>query len=113
MLALYKRLFLAILDYVALAALNIHHESTTSPLPHAAITLPSSPMTAFDIVVVGTGGGPDETNLSAYVFLSRPACTPLILRPRYLVKSHSSCWEDGVLALEAGIYHAFYPVSHH
>lgn len=45
----------------------------------------SPPMTAFDIVVVGAGGGPDETNLSAY-----------------LVKSHPSCWLDGVVALEAG-----------
>ncbi|EAU88411.1 class II cAMP phosphodiesterase [Coprinopsis cinerea okayama7 len=44
-----------------------------------------SPMTAFDIVVVGAGGGPDESNLSAY-----------------LLKSHTARWEDGVLALEAG-----------
>ncbi|TFK25063.1 class II cAMP phosphodiesterase [Coprinopsis marcescibilis] len=43
------------------------------------------PMTAFDIVVVGAGGGPDESNLSAY-----------------LLKSHTAHWKDGVLALEAG-----------
>ncbi|KAF9532425.1 cyclic-AMP phosphodiesterase [Crepidotus variabilis] len=40
---------------------------------------------AFDLVVVGAGGGPDETNLSAY-----------------LVKVHNTKWEDGILALEAG-----------
>lgn len=34
----------------------------------SAASLP--PMTAFDIVVVGAGGGPDESNLSAYVFSS-------------------------------------------
>ncbi|RXW24905.1 hypothetical protein EST38_g950 [Candolleomyces aberdarensis] len=91
LVSLYKHcssLCLVLVDYVALAVLNIHHESSRGrgSLPHAAITLPSSsPMTAFDIVVVGAGGGPDETNLSAYI-----------------VKSHSSCWEDGILALEAG-----------
>ncbi|KAF9052778.1 cAMP phosphodiesterases class-II-domain-containing protein [Panaeolus papilionaceus] len=40
---------------------------------------------AFDFVVVGAGGGPDETNLSAY-----------------LVKPHNTSWEDGIVALEAG-----------
>ncbi|KAJ7184186.1 cyclic-AMP phosphodiesterase [Mycena filopes] len=39
----------------------------------------------FDLVVVGSGGGPDETNLSAYLF--KPA---------------SARWEDGIVALEAG-----------
>lgn len=42
-------------------------------------------MIIFDMVVVGSGGGPDETNLSAY-----------LLKPR------RARWEDGVLALEAG-----------
>ncbi|KAG7452895.1 cyclic-AMP phosphodiesterase [Guyanagaster necrorhizus] len=42
-------------------------------------------MPAFDMVVVGCGGGPDETNLSAYLF-----------------KPYDSCWEDGIIALEAG-----------
>ncbi|PPQ70284.1 hypothetical protein CVT24_000847 [Panaeolus cyanescens] len=46
---------------------------------------PSKKPIAFDFVVVGAGGGPDETNLSAY-----------------LVKPHSTSWEDGVVALEAG-----------
>ncbi|KAF8163072.1 cAMP phosphodiesterases class-II-domain-containing protein [Crassisporium funariophilum] len=50
-----------------------------SPLPSY-----SSPVT-FDIVVVGSGGGPDETNLSGY-----------------LVKPHDADWEDGIFALEAG-----------
>ncbi|KAJ6547146.1 cyclic-AMP phosphodiesterase [Mycena capillaripes] len=39
----------------------------------------------FDLVVVGEGGGPDETNLSAYLF--KPA---------------AAAWEDGIVALEAG-----------
>ncbi|KAG5645050.1 hypothetical protein DXG03_007229 [Asterophora parasitica] len=42
-------------------------------------------MPTFDIVVVGSGGGPDETNLSAY-----------------LLKPHDAAWEDGIIALEAG-----------
>ncbi|KAF8197394.1 cAMP phosphodiesterases class-II-domain-containing protein [Pholiota molesta] len=39
----------------------------------------------FDLFVVGSGGGPDETNLSAY-----------------LLKLHTAQWEDGIVALEAG-----------
>ncbi|KAJ7236721.1 cyclic-AMP phosphodiesterase [Mycena haematopus] len=39
----------------------------------------------FDLVVVGEGGGPDETNLSAY-----------------LLKPSGAAWEDGIVALEAG-----------
>ncbi|RDB21024.1 3',5'-cyclic-nucleotide phosphodiesterase [Hypsizygus marmoreus] len=42
-------------------------------------------MPAFELVVVGSGGGPDETNLSAY-----------------LLKPYEAAWEDGILALEAG-----------
>ncbi|KAF8644150.1 hypothetical protein AX16_008677 [Volvariella volvacea WC 439] len=39
----------------------------------------------FNLVVLGSGGGPDETNLSAY-----------------LLKTADSAWEDGIVALEAG-----------
>ncbi|KAK7023876.1 cyclic-AMP phosphodiesterase [Favolaschia claudopus] len=39
----------------------------------------------FDLVVVGEGGGPDETNLSSYLF-----------------KPSVAAWEDGIVALEAG-----------
>ncbi|KAG8965744.1 3',5'-cyclic-nucleotide phosphodiesterase pde1 [Tulasnella sp. 419] len=39
----------------------------------------------FDVVVVGCGGGPSETDLSAY-----------------FVKTRASKWKDGILALEAG-----------
>ncbi|KAF8874645.1 cyclic-AMP phosphodiesterase [Gymnopilus junonius] len=46
---------------------------------------PHSATSTFDLVVVGAGGGPDETNLSAY-----------------LVKPRNTEWEDGILALEAG-----------
>ncbi|KAG6833480.1 hypothetical protein H0H87_006052 [Tephrocybe sp. NHM501043] len=41
-------------------------------------------MPTFDLVVVGAGGGPNETNLSAYLF-----------------KPHDSEWQEGALALEA------------
>lgn len=40
---------------------------------------------AFDLVVVGAGGGPDETDLSAY-----------------LLKPAHTAWDDGIVALEAG-----------
>ncbi|KAL0947289.1 hypothetical protein HGRIS_013409 [Hohenbuehelia grisea] len=42
-------------------------------------------MPTFDMLVVGVGGGPDETNLSAY-----------------LVKPCGTSWKDGIIALEAG-----------
>ncbi|KAI0698492.1 cyclic-AMP phosphodiesterase [Cytidiella melzeri] len=42
-------------------------------------------MPAFDIVVVGCGGGPDEHNLSSY-----------------LLKASQSSWTDGIVAVEAG-----------
>ncbi|KAN0075477.1 Cyclic-AMP phosphodiesterase [Tylopilus felleus] len=45
-------------------------------------------MPAFDIVVVGSGGGLDETNLSGY-----------LLKPR------NASWDDGIVALEAGSGH--------
>ena len=67
-------------------------------------------MPAFDIVVVGSGGGLDETNLSGYVHQS--CClflgsTSVLTRPpsrprRYLVKPCNKSWDDGIVALEAG-----------
>lgn len=42
-------------------------------------------MPVFDLVVVGCGGGPNESNLSSY-----------------LLKAHNALWSDGALALEAG-----------
>ncbi|TDL27223.1 cyclic-AMP phosphodiesterase [Rickenella mellea] len=42
-------------------------------------------MHTFDLVVVGSGGGPSETNISAY-----------------LLKERALSWEDGIVALEAG-----------
>ncbi|KAI0295495.1 cAMP phosphodiesterases class-II-domain-containing protein [Russula brevipes] len=42
-------------------------------------------MPTFDLVVVGCGGGPYETNLSSYLF-----------------KPCDASWKDGVIALEAG-----------
>lgn len=45
-------------------------------------------MPFFDIVVVGSGGGVDETNLSGY-----------------LLKPCDASWDDGIIALEAGSGH--------
>ncbi|EIW85358.1 cyclic-AMP phosphodiesterase [Coniophora puteana RWD-64-598 SS2] len=45
-------------------------------------------MPAFDIIVVGSGGGLDETNLSGY-----------------LLKPGDAEWTDGIIALEAGSGH--------
>ncbi|KIM53718.1 hypothetical protein SCLCIDRAFT_1222584 [Scleroderma citrinum Foug A] len=45
-------------------------------------------MPVFDIVVVGSGGGLDETNLSGY-----------------LLKPCNASWNDGIIALEAGSGH--------
>ncbi|KAI0282146.1 cAMP phosphodiesterases class-II-domain-containing protein [Russula aff. rugulosa BPL654] len=42
-------------------------------------------MPTFDFVVVGSGGGPYETNLSSYLF-----------------KTCDTSWKDGIIALEAG-----------
>ncbi|KAH8102887.1 cAMP phosphodiesterases class-II-domain-containing protein [Cristinia sonorae] len=42
-------------------------------------------MPAFDLVVLGCGGGPNESNLSSY-----------------LLKPHDALWSDGIVALEAG-----------
>jgi hypothetical protein len=76
-----------------------------SPSPH----MPA----AFDIVVVGAGGGPDETNLSAYVVLfgtldglmsmSTHVVEALnVVICSYLLKPHDAHWEDGIIAVEAG-----------
>lgn len=65
-------------------------------------------MPIFDMVVVGSGGGPDETNLSAYVRIpplprvDSPRGELNIACRRYLVKSRDTAWKDGILALEAG-----------
>lgn len=40
---------------------------------------------AFDLFVIGTGGGPNETNLSGY-----------------LLKAHENSWSDGIVGVEAG-----------
>lgn len=65
-------------------------------------------MPVFDIVVVGSGGGLDETNLSGYVcglvfmphiFFTHSVCH---VNHRYLVKPCNTSWDDGIVALEAG-----------
>ena len=60
-------------------------------------------MPTFDLFVVGSGGGPCETNLSSSVsfpFLSLPL--RLTLYHRYLFKPCDTSWKDGIIALEAG-----------
>ena len=66
-------------------------------------------MPAFDIVVVGSGGGLDETNLSGCVssLTWSHAClirflTPSDMSRRYLVKPCNKSWDGGIVALEAG-----------
>jgi 3',5'-cyclic-nucleotide phosphodiesterase len=62
-------------------------------------------MPTFDMVCVGTGGGPDETNLSAYVTdIRSPGPRKISLTPidSYLLKPSQSSWQDGIIALEAG-----------
>lgn len=54
---------------------------------------------AFEMVVLGSGGGPLETDSSGWV--SRARCHDVVDR-RYLVKPYHSRWEDGILALEGG-----------
>ena len=57
---------------------------------------------AFDVIVLGSGGGPCETNLSACVCHLFDIDYSTDLRYRYIVKPHEAPWEDGLLALEAG-----------
>ncbi|GJE86807.1 3',5'-cyclic-nucleotide phosphodiesterase [Phanerochaete sordida] len=42
-------------------------------------------MPAFDLVVIGCGGGPNETNLSSY-----------------FLKTHDASWNEGIISIEAG-----------
>jgi hypothetical protein len=60
---------------------------------------------SFSLFVLGTGGGPLETNLSSYVCSN---CSTLYVHKypssRYLCKTYDSTWEDGVFALEAGLF---------
>lgn len=62
-------------------------------------------MHSFDFVCLGAGGGPSETDLSAYVDLWQQAtCTTADLLPAasYLLKTADTHWEDGIIAVEAG-----------
>lgn len=65
-------------------------------------------MPSFDLVVVGCGGGPDETNLSAYV-VSLTLCSVGLMRTAsYLIKPFHAKWADGIIALEAGVWHCVF-----
>lgn len=61
-------------------SINCQRISSSAPshLPHLL-------MPTFHLVVVGSGGGPYETNLSSYLF-----------------KPCDTSWKDGIIALEAG-----------
>ncbi|KAH7107477.1 cAMP phosphodiesterases class-II-domain-containing protein [Auriculariales sp. MPI-PUGE-AT-0066] len=52
--------------------------------PHEMRSSPASDG-AFEMLVVGSGGGPDQTDLSSY-----------------LVKPRAASWQDGILSLEGG-----------
>jgi hypothetical protein len=63
------------------------------------------PMPTFDLVVVGSGGGPFETNLSSFVpchFVLVGHTWFLPITRRYLFKPCDVPWTDGIIALEAG-----------
>lgn len=47
-------------------------------------------MPAFDIVVVGSGGGLDETNLSAYV----PSVPSSYYVSNFLARGHTDIWSN-------------------
>jgi hypothetical protein len=71
----------------------------------SALHLPHLLMPTFDLVVVGSGGGPYETNLSSSVsFLSplRKDHKSFLSVDRYLFKPCDTSWKDGIVALEAG-----------
>ena len=65
-------------------------------------------MPTFDLVVVGSGGGPYETNLSSSVSRLVPFSLRVRLTlynasvDRYLFKTCDTSWKDGIIALEAG-----------
>jgi len=62
------------------------------------------PMPTFDLVVVGSGGGPFETNLSSFVPCHFVLGNLWFIRTvnRYLLKPCEVPWTDGIIALEAG-----------
>ena len=70
-------------------------------------------MPAFDLVVVGSGGGPFETNLSSFVprhLVLGNSCTHGLTRimNRYLFKPCDIPWTDGIIALEAGEHNSLF-----
>lgn len=63
---------------------NSYVRATNSGCPHST-SLWIKYMPAFNIIALGCGGGPDEHNLSCYLF-----------------KPHEQSWNDGIFALDAG-----------
>ena len=69
--------------------------SKSSKMVQSAASSPSraaeNASDAFEMLIVGSGGGPDQTNLS-----------------HYLVKPKDASWRDGILSLEGGsLYRAY------
>jgi len=57
----------------------------------------------MDVVVIGSGGGPLENNLSSSVSRNRlRASETYALCRRYLLKASEAKWEDGCISIEAG-----------
>ena len=75
-------------------------------MPVATTTVPSParPMPAFDLVVVGSGGGPSETDISAYACRRLCANAAKVACFRYLLKARDANWRDGIIGIEAGTW---------
>lgn len=57
----------------------------------------------MDVVVIGSGGGPLENNLSSCVSRNRLHLSETYtLSLRYLLKASEAKWEDGCISIEAG-----------
>ena len=61
-------------------------------------------MHTFDMVVVGSGGGCDETNLSRCVAVHTESLPSLIGVNSYLIKPATAAWTDGIIGIEGGAH---------
>jgi len=57
---------------------------------------------AFEMVVLGSGGGPLETNCSGWIYHAFVMCESRLMGFSYLLKPAATSWEDGIVALEGG-----------
>jgi len=63
------------------------------------VEVPGDRTPVFEMVVLGAGGGPLETDCSGQVISPRAS---KLLTDRYLVKPYDSGWEEGMVSLEGG-----------